>query len=179
MPSFQKYNQRCVQVAPGCRDSVMGDISGWQGRVIRRFTVGTVVYLDLELLAATLERITADQRREFFKGNVCFTRVRVKESAVQDIESTDDKAQRSKLQARIQHEWYELVGQNQDDPTKRASDELYSQLRDPSKRRTMQTMIAVGIGAVALAFTAARCDNGCGYAGGGSSWGRVGGGYYG
>lgn len=177
MQSFSKQKQVLVQVQPGYRDALMGDLDGWTGRVIRQFSVDSIVYYDVEIGVMCLEYIPIERKRQFIADSICFTRIRVPAQKTTEIELEDPPIERAKQFHTLQVQWYGAVGNAYTDLTRDRSDREYSMLSDPARRQFMMVMGGLGVAAIGLIVGLSQCAE---EGGSSSSWGRVGGGgYYG
>lgn len=170
-----------VRVHPGVVDAALGDLGGAVGVARRSFQVEGVEYIDVDLSAETLEQFVIERRQTFYEKKIVFTRVRLRRSSVEahatPLPNPVDLGlfyrRRSEIINAISREWYERIGDAEQDPTAQAVD-VAARL---SRRRAL--LIAAGVGVTAVGVAAAAvgsCESAPSRTG---SWGRSDGGYNG
>ena len=163
-----------VQIRPGVTHPTLGSVGGWEGTVLRSFTVEGTVYLDIEMSPSTAGALGAKGRSEFYSRRVVFTRFRVRAGDAEPLPAAVPP-QAEPFEARAQHEWFNEVGSRESDPTKFVADRaaVGSGKVDLGRRQAIQGIIAVGVFSMVIAsMLNGDCNNG---RTGNGSWGRSGG----
>lgn len=165
--------QTTVRVRPGCQHPTLGPIGGWEGVVLRSFSVGGVTYCDVALSAKTLAQLSGAERGRCYSGKIVFTRFRVAERDTQPLPGGEAGSGSQDAAARTQREWYAEVGSHQQDPTQFVADRAGSGPSDAGRRQVLRSLVGVAVFMLFVSILVQRdCNNG---SQGNGSWGRSGG----
>jgi hypothetical protein len=165
--------QTTVQIRPGCQHPTLGAIGGWEGVVLRSFSVGGVVYLDVGVSAKTIAGMSGAERGRYYSSKIVFTRVRLAQKDTQPLPAAAAQPLRADVMAETQHEWFDEVGAHQQDPTQFVADRTATGHVDVGRRQAIRSL--AGIGAF-MVITIALMQRDCTSGNSGSgSWGRSGG----
>ena len=165
--------QTAIRVRPGCQHPTLGPIGGWEGDVLRSFSVGGATYCDVALSAKTLAELGGAERGRYYSGNIVFTRFRVAERDTQPLPGEEGGSRSQDAAARTQHEWYAEVGTHQHDPTQFVADRAATGPADAGRRQVLRSLVGVAVFMLSVSILVQRdCNNGTQ---GNGSWGRSGG----
>ena len=162
-----------VQVLPGRQHPTLGAIGGWKGTVLRSFTAGGVVYLDVEVSSKTIAGLSREERGRYYAHKLVFTRIRVAQRDTEAPPAPLVQVERADISGQTQREWYKDVGEQEQDPTQFVADRAATQHVDTGRREAIRSLVGVGaflIFMLAVMQRDCNCDNS-----GTGSWGRSGG----
>ncbi|HXX66760.1 MAG TPA: hypothetical protein VEK07_06250 [Polyangiaceae bacterium] len=173
----QDITVQALRVRPGVIDAALGDLGGAVGVARRSFEVDGIEYVDIDLSAETLDEFAMERRQSFYDKKIVFTRVRMNRRNVEPYDLPLNPIavalyyrRRAERVDAISREWYERVGNAEQDPTADAVD-LAARV---SRRRAL--LVAAGLGAVAVGVVASAinsCESAISRSG---SWDRADGG---
>ncbi len=162
-----------VRVRSGYQHPALGAIGGWEGAVLRPFTVEGILYVDIEVTAKTIAGLSGSERGRYYNNKIVFTRVRLAQKDAEVIPTPAIQRTPSEAFAAAQHEWYDEVGEHEPDPTKFVADRTAGAGVDQGRRQAIRSLVGIGAFMVILiAFMRDNCNRGNS---GGGSWGRSGG----
>lgn len=156
----QEYIGERVTIHHGYKDSVIGDLSGWKGTVLRVFSLGGTNYVDISVSVETLKQLNPNVKKELIKKSIVFTLVRVPLSQVTEQKySYDTPLARIPILQQIQHDWFNTVGWKEHDPTKIRSEGYQTEDSSLTRRDMIKTFTYLGAGAILFAFLAHNCND--------------------
>ena len=165
--------QSAIQVRPGYQHPTLGAIGGWEGVVLRSFSVEDRVYFDVEPAAKTIDGLSASEKGGYYRGKIVFTRFRVARQDTEPLPDAGPASGREAVTAGTQHEWFDEVGAHEQDPTQFVADRAATEHVDVGRRQAILSLVGVGVFTLfMIALTQRDCSGGNS---GNGSWGRSGG----
>jgi hypothetical protein len=136
-------------------------------------SAGDVIYLDIEISPATLAKLGAQARENYYKSKIVFTRIRLRQRDVEEIPAAVPAASLEAARDKVQHEWFTDVGARTGDPTKELAVRAVGSTVNIGRRQAIMSLVVIGTLLISIMATMEQhCSSG---SRGTGSWGRSGG----
>lgn len=173
MSNEGETSRAMIQILPDRQHPTLGAVGGWKGTVLRSFTAGGVAYLDVEISSKTIAGLSREERARYYAHKLVFTRIRVAERDTEPLPVPLVRVERADIVGQTQREWYNDVGEQEQDPTKFVADRTATQHVDVGRREAIRSLVGVGAFLVIMLAVMQRdCSRD---SSGTGSWGRSGG----